>query len=184
MYKSYCRCITGGLSQRHVHSRICRYNRSGSVTEEHVSEPSLSLTADRAALSPSQSANNFGEPGGLHRASRIRNALLDLTKWLRDFLPHPPRLGRDRDLQVTWHTLRGTRPSRVVQSPVLWICDLKLPSSLSFSTAKRTNIAPRTPQRCGCDISRYIAANTKSPSSIESSPSERTCSVADIEIGD
>lgn len=118
MYKSYCRCITGGLSQRHVHSRICRYNRSGSVTEEHVSEPSLSLTADRAALSPSQSANNFGEPGGLHRASRIRNALLDLTKWLRDFLPHPPRLGRDRDLQVTWHTLRGTRPSRVVQSPV------------------------------------------------------------------
>jgi hypothetical protein len=52
-----CKYVTGGLSQQHVESNLCRYNRSGIVAGEHISEARLSLTDDRAALLPSQSTN-------------------------------------------------------------------------------------------------------------------------------
>jgi len=75
-----CKYVTGGLSQQHVDSNLCRYNRSGIVAGEHISELRLSLTDDQAALLPSQSTNIFDGTRGLHIALRIRKALLDLTK--------------------------------------------------------------------------------------------------------
>jgi hypothetical protein len=64
-----------------------------------------------------------------------------------------PRGGHDVHMEVTWDTLRDTRPSRVRRVPSWWILDSNLPSSLCLFMVRRMFMVVQPPQQCGCDIS-------------------------------